>query len=55
MELTLITWLVCGITTAIIAGSKGRNAFAWLFIGFLGGLFALIAVCAMPAIGKGQS
>ena len=54
MEMLLIFWLLCAITTAVIASSKGRSGFAWFFIGFIGGIFGLIAVCAMPAIKEGR-
>ena len=50
MEYLFIFWLMCAVTTAVIASSKGRSGFGWFLIGFIGGIFGLIAVCAMPAI-----
>lgn len=50
METLFIIWLLCAITTAVIASSKGRSGFGWFIIGFLGGFFGLIAVCAMPRL-----
>jgi hypothetical protein len=49
MEILIVTWLICGVVTAIIAGSKNRNPVGWFFIGSLLGIFGLIMVCAMPA------
>ena len=46
----LIFWLGCAVTTAVIATSKGRSGFGWFLLGFIGGLFALVAVCAMPPL-----
>ena len=48
----LAVWIVCGITAAIIGSAKGRNPLGWLAIGFLFGLFGLIAACAVPNLNK---
>ena len=52
MELLIILWLMCGITAAVIASSKGRSGFGWFFIGALCGIFGLIMVCAMPKVAR---
>ena len=44
----LFTWLICAVVTAIIAGSRDRNAIAWFFIGAVIGIFGLILVIALP-------
>jgi len=44
--------LIFGGTTAMIANSKGREPFGWFFLGALFGIFALVAVIAMPALGR---
>lgn len=50
MEMLFIIWLLCAITTAVIANSKNRSGGGWFVLGFFSGVFALIAVCAMPAL-----
>lgn len=49
MELALI-WIMFGVTAAVIATSKGRSFIGWLILGLLFGIFALVAVCAMPGV-----
>ncbi|MDB4873324.1 MAG: hypothetical protein JWL97_4328 [Gemmatimonadales bacterium] len=44
MEFLLVIWLFCAVACAVIASAKGKSAGAWLFWGFLFGVFALIAV-----------
>lgn len=45
----IMLWLAFAILSAIIGGSKGRSAIGWLLLGIVFGVFALIAVIAMPA------
>lgn len=45
----IIAWIVCGFFAAAIASSKGRSFLGWLILGFLFGLFALLAAGFMPA------
>jgi hypothetical protein len=52
MIVYIIMCLVCGGASAAIAGSKGRHPGGWFALGSLFGLFALIAVIAMPALGR---
>lgn len=40
-------WLGFAIVTALAANARGRNPLAWFGIGFIGGVFALIAVLVM--------
>lgn len=49
MEYILIGWIACGITTSYVARQKGKNSWTWLALGLLFPLFALIAICAVPA------
>jgi hypothetical protein len=49
MEL-FIFWIAFAVLCAVIASSKGRSGFGWLVLGAIFGLFALIAVIAMPAV-----
>jgi len=51
MELAIL-WIMCGITAAVIATSKGRSFIGWLILGLLFGIFALVAVCAMPRVSE---
>jgi len=52
MEL-LFFWIAFAVLCAVIAGSKGRSGFGWFFLGAIFGVFALIAVIAMPAVRTG--
>jgi hypothetical protein len=49
MEL-LFFWIAFAVLCAVIASSKGRSGFGWFFLGAIFGVFALIAVIAMPAV-----
>lgn len=49
MEL-LFFWFAFAVLCAVIAGSKGRSSGLWLMLGAVFGIFALIAVIAMPAV-----
>jgi len=42
-------WFVCAVFTAVVASSKRRSSLIWFILGLFFGLFAFIAVCAMPA------
>jgi len=44
----VVICLAWGILVGYIADQKGRDLLGWLVAGFLFGLFALIAVCAVP-------
>ena len=52
MGLIIACWAVFAFLIAAIAVSKGRHAIGWLLLGALFGIFALIAVCAMPRIDR---
>lgn len=45
----ILIWVICGVFAAVVANSKGFNVGLWLLLGFLFGIFALIAVAAIPA------
>lgn len=44
MELYLLSALVFGILTSLLAKQKQKNPFNWFFIGVLTGIFGLIAI-----------
>lgn len=50
MEFLVVVWILFAITCAVIAGSKNRNPLGWGALGLVGGVFALVAVAAMPAL-----
>jgi hypothetical protein len=45
----LIIWAIFAGFTSYIASQKNRSALAWLFWGILFGIFAMVAVIAIPA------
>jgi len=44
--------LICSGLCAFVGREKGRGEFNWLMLGFFLGIFALIAVAGVPALGK---
>ncbi len=45
----LVFLLIFAISTAVVAGKKGRSAFGWFFIGLFTGLFGLaVALAILP-------
>jgi len=46
----IILWTICAVVCALIANAKRRSPWAWLALGFLFGLFAVVAVAVMPSI-----
>ena len=44
----LILWGAFAASSAVMAGKKGYNAGAWLVLGFLFGVFAVIVVAMLP-------
>ncbi|MGA1804449.1 zinc ribbon domain-containing protein [Rhizobium sp. HT1-10] len=50
VQLILTVWLICGVVTAIIAGSKDRNWVGWLLIGLVLGIFGVILIACMPSL-----
>jgi len=53
MEFVFI-WLAFAVITALAAGARGRSAFAWLFLGLIFGVFALLAVLVMGRAKKAE-
>ncbi len=45
----LVFWLICGIATAVIASSKGRDGFGWFLIGCLLGPIGLLMSIGIAA------
>ena len=52
MGIVFFGWAAFAFLVASIAVSKGRPAIGWLILGAIFGIFALIAVCAMPRIDR---
>jgi len=46
----VITWLICGVVTGIIASSKGRTGVGWFLIGCILGIFGLILIACLPSL-----
>ena len=46
----LVTWLISAGFTSYIAREKNRNSIYWFWLGFLFGIFALIAIAAVPSL-----
>lgn len=45
-----IVGVLCGGTAAYIAGTKNRDGTSWFFLGLIFGVFALIAIAAVPKL-----
>lgn len=43
-----IVGILCGGTAAFIAGTKNRDCTSWFFLGLIFGVFALVAIAAVP-------
>ena len=50
MEYVVIIWILCAITSAVIASGKGRSGFGWFCIGLIAGVFALIMIICLPKL-----
>jgi len=50
----IIFWSACAILGAVIAGSKNRSVFGWLLLSAVFGIFAVIAVAALPKLVYGD-
>jgi hypothetical protein len=48
MTALIVIWLVCGIIGAVIAESRGRNAFGWGLFCLLTGVIGLFIVAVSP-------
>ena len=46
--LCLILWIIFAIACAAFASSKNRSSIGWFCLGFLFGIFALIAILCLP-------
>lgn len=54
ITLIILLWIVCGILCGVIARSKGRDTVGWIMLGFVFGIFGLIAIAGMPILEKAQ-
>lgn len=55
MEIFLLLWIGCAILCWVIANAKGRIAGIWFVLGLCLGIFALIAVAAMPSLARDRN
>lgn len=53
MELYILL-SICAITGAVIAGRKNRSIIGWFLLSAVFGIFAVIAVAALPKIVNGD-
>lgn len=44
------SWIFLGIICSIIARRKNRSVAAWLVLGILFGIFALISIACLPSV-----
>lgn len=51
MGIVVTVWILSGLLCAFIASQKGRNGLGWFFIGALFGVFAVVAIIAVPSLG----
>jgi len=49
-----IVWSACAMLGAVIAGSKNRSVFGWFLLSLVFGIFAVIAVAALPKLVYGD-
>lgn len=47
---SVFIWIFLGILCSIIAGRKNRSVGAWLVLGILFGIFALIIIACLPSV-----
>ncbi|MFL0289325.1 hypothetical protein ACJH6H_29320 [Mycobacterium sp. SMC-21] len=48
MEMLLVIWVLCGIASAVIAGSKNRSRLGWFVLGLLLGVIGLVIIAVLP-------
>ena len=46
----LCVWLLCAFVCNQIAKQKNRDTFGWTITGFLLGVFAVVAILALPPL-----
>ena len=51
----VVLWVLCGITCAVIANSKGRSGAGWFMLGCLLSVFAVIMIACLPAQANEQA
>lgn len=52
--LVLVSGVAFGGTSAFIAANKNRDSLGWFCLGFFFSIFALVAICAVPALEKAR-
>lgn len=50
--LSFILWVLIGVATGYLAGQRGRDPVIWFMIGILLGVFGLLLLFIMPAVGQ---
>src|SRR5438105_7257052 len=48
--IVIISWLLFGGAASYFAGQRGRDPFAWFFIGMLLGILGLLLLFLLPAV-----
>ena len=48
----IFIWIAFGVVTALAAQARGRSFLAWLVLGCIFGVFALIAVLVMENLNE---
>jgi hypothetical protein len=46
----VVIWVLCGALCAFVASQKGRSVGGWFVLGCIGGIFSIIAICAVPKL-----
>lgn len=48
--IVIISWVIFGGATSYFAGQRGRDPFAWFFIGMLLGILGILLLFLLPAL-----
>ncbi len=50
MMISLILWMLIGVSTGYLASTRGRDPYAWFAIGIILGLFGLMLLYILPPL-----
>ena len=50
----IVIWVFSGFLCAYIASEKNRGGMGWFFAGLIFGIFAVIAIVAVPALSEDE-
>ena len=48
--LSIVFWALIGASTSYLASQRGRNPYAWFFVGILFGVLGTIALFVLPSL-----